>query len=372
MSLTTSSDPAASQDASFVHDVYRVLLGREPDEAGLRTYLGELGSGRLNRQGVLNEFMWSGEFAGRYRSLTSGVREPDGCTRAEAMEVFRRFPRYTGPGRPGYITNAFGGLSEVAVSARLANDGGRVEDYPIPGNFHGEALEWVGTLRAALDSQDSFAMIELGAGWGPWCVIGAMAAKQRGVRTVRVLGIEADVGHVAFMQRNFVANGLTPDEGAVLHGAIGIDNGTAFFPRAKSAAQVYGGAAAYTNQDRETGPFAAFMSSSSDMIEDVEAVPCHALADQLSKFETLDLLHCDIQGAEGDLLPATIDLLDARVRRLVVGTHSFAIDRGLAAVMGGHGWICEGISACQMSASGEAAQLVDDGMQVWRNPRLFR
>ena len=40
--------------------------------------------------------------------------------------------------------------------------------------FHGDTLEWVGALRAALEASGTFTMIELGAGWAPWCVIGTI------------------------------------------------------------------------------------------------------------------------------------------------------------------------------------------------------
>jgi hypothetical protein len=40
-------------------------------------------------------------------------------------------------------------------------------------------------------------MLELGAGWAPWCVIGYLAAKQRGVGNIKLVAVEADAGILA-------------------------------------------------------------------------------------------------------------------------------------------------------------------------------
>jgi hypothetical protein len=32
--------------------------------------------------------------------------------------------------------------------------------------------------------------LKLGAGWAPWCVIAHLAAKQRGVANIKVIGVE--------------------------------------------------------------------------------------------------------------------------------------------------------------------------------------
>ena len=366
MASTSSSRTFADSDADFIRDVYIALLDREPDAFVQKTLLDALSDGQFDRRHVIRQIIESQEYSKRYHSVGAEFLEPHGCTREEAKEVFGHFTRYDGPGRPGYVTNFMGGVSETAVSNLLTGLSGCVEGFPFPGNFHGETLEWIGTLRAALESRDVFAMIELGAGWGPWCVIGAMAAKQKGITNVRVVGIEADAGHVDFMRRNFVANGLTCDEVEVLHGAIGIESGTAHFPTARNADQVYGGAAAYSDDDREAGPFADFMRGSSGLVEAVEPVPCFALSDLLNKFAHIDLVHCDIQGTELDLIPRAIDVLTAKVKRLIVGTHSFQIDRTLSGVMGSRGWICEGMSACTM----QSGRCTRDGMQVWVNPNL--
>lgn len=173
-------------------------------------------SGNIDRHKFLirrspDSVLSSNEFNSR---VTGGAEhrgaEPHGCLRSEAEAIFSGFKKYQGLGRPGFVTNFLGGLTDVRFVNGIEALSGIVEKYPIPGNFHGDTLEWVGTLRSALDAGSTFTMLELGAGWAPWCVIASLAAKQRGVAKIKVIGIEGDLGHISFIRENFAANGSTP------------------------------------------------------------------------------------------------------------------------------------------------------------------
>jgi hypothetical protein len=58
------------------------------------------------------------------------------------------------------------------------------------------------------------------------------------------------------------------------------------------------------------------------------------------------------------------------VKRVVVGTHSFDIDRRLACLFAKNNWELEGINACVMSEDGTKPVILRDGVQVWRNSRF--
>ncbi len=90
-------------------------------------------------------------------------------------------------------------------------------------------------------------MLELGAGWAPWCVIGYMAAKHLGIEKIKVIGVEGDGGHMDFIRETFAVNGIGPDVGEAIHGVVGASDGEAFFPKASDASRVYGGAAAFSH-----------------------------------------------------------------------------------------------------------------------------
>ncbi len=152
-----------------------------------------------------------------------------------------------------------------------------------------------------------------------------------------------------------------------IHGLVGIVDGKALFPKANNASRVYGGCAAFSKAEQETGAFADFMASQSPLVEEVEQLPCFSLATLMREFDHVDLIHCDIQGGEASLFANMIDLVSAKVKRIVVGTHSFAIDRHLACLFSKHGWVSEGIGECVMREVHGRPVVVHDGVQVWRN-----
>jgi FkbM family methyltransferase len=218
-----------------------------------------------------------------------------GGTRAEAEQVFNRFTRYRGPGRPGYVTNFLGGVISMEVASGLRELGldGVVEDLPFDGSFHGGVIEWVGTLRSVLEAGEQFRMLELGAGWGPWCVIAYKAAMQRRIADCHIIGVEGDSGHVRFMEENFSANGLEPRSFSIISAVVGAEDGTARFPQAKDPAGVYGGLASTGDQEH----FDSFMKYAMDRVEEVD-VPQVSLETLTRDVAIVDLVHCDIQGGE--------------------------------------------------------------------------
>jgi len=352
----------------FIVDVYRGLLGREPDEGGLGHFSKLLRSGGLDRAGLMSAILSSNEFDSRV--TTCSVQRgngPHGCLRSEAEAVFGHFQKYEGPGSPGFVTNFLGGLTDVRFVNGIEALSGVVEGYPIPGNFHGDTLEWVGTLCSALEADKSFTMLELGAGWAPWCVIGYLAAKQRDIGRIKVIGIEGDAGHVTFIRENFASNGIDPGSGEAVYGVVGVTDGEALFPKARDASRVYGGCAAFSETEQTEGVFAEFAASQAALVEEVGRLPCFSLATLMQRFDQVDLIHCDIQGGEATLFADKIELVSDKVKRVVVGTHSFEIDRHLSCLFAQHGWILEGINACVMIERDGKPVLIHDGAQVWKN-----
>ena len=330
-----------------------------------------LRKGTVDRVGLINAILLSPEFNSRLsRAAGDQSQETRGSLRLEAQAVFDRFQKHKGPGHAGFVTNFLGGLTDVRFVAGIASLSGSVEGYPIPGNFHGDTLEWIGTLRSALDARNSFTMLELGAGWGPWCVIGYIAAKQLGIEKIKVIGVEGDAGHIDFIRETFAANGIGRDVGEAIHGVVGLTDGEAFFPKASDASRVYGGVAAFSVEEKADSAFADFSASQSTLVEAVEQVPCFSLATLTRDLDQIDLIHCDIQGGEATLFANIIDLVSAKVKRIVVGTHSFEIDRQLACLLPRNGWDLEGFDGCRMREDGGKPVVVHDGVQVWKNTGL--
>jgi hypothetical protein len=350
----------------LVDQIYRGLFDREPDPAGGEAYKNFLADGLRhgtpNIAQMLRACVDSTEFRTR-RAAESTT--PIGITATEAQGVFDRFKRYDGPGRADHVTNFLGGITNINFSSGIETLGGVVEDHPLAGNFHGGAMEWVGTLRAVLEASGAFRMLELGAGFGPWCVVGHIGATQRGIPEINVVGVEGDVGHVRFMEENFAANGLPRNAYAIVRGVVAVADGVARFPTAKDPAKVYGGAPPLATGGDQRDPFNFFMQGNAHMVEEVLQVPAFSLETLTGQLPLVDLVHCDIQGGELELFQHAIHLLAEKVKRVVIGTHSPQIDRGLMGLFAMHGWVLEGAEDCFIRHG-----IFHDGTQVWRNPLL--
>lgn len=123
------------------------------------------------------------------------------------MELIRSFPQFERPGKPEYVTDFLGTRTRTAFIRCAESFDGAVEGYPIPANFHATAAEWAGVLLAVADAGGRFAAAEIGAGWGPWLVSSAAAARKRGIENIRLLVLEASPAHLDFIRQHFRDNG---------------------------------------------------------------------------------------------------------------------------------------------------------------------
>jgi hypothetical protein len=99
-----------------------------------------------------------------------------------------------------------------------------------------------------------------------------------------------------------------------------------------------------------------------------------AMRDLLEREPEWNLVHIDVQGHEFDIIRSSIDLLSARVRWMIVGTHSRKLDGDVLDIMSKAGWVLEHekptrFDFWQNPVSLEA-MTTQDGTQVWRNPRF--
>ena len=357
-----------------VSGLYRGLLGREADPHGMATHGARFSAGATGLAQLAADLVGSDEFKARHGSPGAAPLvspEPAGCLRSEAEAAFASFRVENPVGEPGFVTNFMGGRLSVEFVAGLEPLSGVVEGLPIPGNCHGDALEWLGTLRSVLEADERFTALELGAGWAPWCAIAHRGARMRGIPDIRVVAVEGEAGHIRFIHEHFRDNGVPAEAARVLHGVAGPRDGFAEFPRQRRASSDYGGAAAFGNAPGERAGLDYFVGLRGENLAEIERLPCHSLSTLLAPHDRVDLVHCDVQGAEEEVFAAGLEAANAKVRRVVVGTHSFALDRALVALFARAGWACEGLFACEMQeqAAGPAVT-VKDGCQVWRNPRV--
>jgi len=302
-----------------------------------------------------------------------GLRRPVMMT---DQEIIRSFPRHEEPGVPGFITDFLGTKTSTSFIATLTQQGGVVEDYPIPMNFHATMLEWAGVLRAVLSAATEIVAVELGAGWAPWLTAIARAAQLKGIPRVRLLGVEGSNRHYEQMLEHFAVNGLDPKQHTLLHGVVGTADGVAEFPILPDPAADWG-ARAITGSAAQRlvrRGYRAFRATGRALVKGspgrpfaTEKVPCFSLPTVLRPFEMVDLLHVDIQGDEFEVLTSALGVLEQKVKRLVIGTHGRAIEQKLIDRLARQSWVLEAQESCLYRQCGSRTELFRDGCQVWRN-----
>ena len=290
---------------------------------------------------------------------------------AADLWLFDRFADAKPRPAAGFVTDFIGTRTRTTSlwDAARALDG-QVMGRPVPHDLF-EAIEWVGLLKAVMSARGGrFAMMELGAGWGPWLAAGSVAARLRGIQDLHLMGVEADPGRFALMQQHFRDNGLDPAAHRLIAAAVGVEAGAARWPRIADPANA-GGARPVREANAALDPAdAAYMQGALDDFVEVEIVP---LAGLLAEQQTWDLVHIDVQGWEAKLCAGCVGPLSERVRWLVVGTHSRVIDGQVIETLHAAGWVLENEKPTRFTFDPARPSLDSmaevDGAQIWRNPR---
>jgi FkbM family methyltransferase len=330
---------------------YRFYFGQEASEEQIIYQMGRAHT----FEDIRRIFLFSREF-----ELQNGY----GLTDLRDLEVLRKFaPFCTSPAPAGFFNDFLGTKTRLAYLPRVYDyKSGTFEGGPNSHNrgMHGTA-EWIGTLRSILEAGRSVVAVELGAGWAPWLVSVATAARRRGIAYIRLIGVEGSAEHAKFARQHFEDNGLDPRRQCLLHAVVGSEDGIARFPKLTYPSDHYGANATFEGQAVTDMPGYSGW-------EDVRCVSLQTLLDDVPR---VDILHSDIQGAEADVLTSSIDFINQRVHRMVVGTHSRKIEATLLELLASNGWILEYELPCAINQQeGGTIELATDGEQVWRNPKV--
>jgi FkbM family methyltransferase len=290
--------------------------------------------------------------------LPEGVVRGMCVLRPSDEAVIRSFPRYEGPGTPGFVTDFIGMKTRVAYFSHMDAHDGQVLGYPIPGDVHYSGLEWAGTLRAVRDAREQMVVIELGSGWGPWLIASALAGRLCGIQKFHLVGLEGSRHHYEYMITHFRDNGFDPSAHTLLHGIAAATDGLAEFPILEDPRGNWGAAAVPSGAASASGK--------------TEQLRAYSLPTLLKPFATVDLIHIDIQGHEVEVVAARRDVLRQKAKRLVIGTHSRTIEQQLFDELGATGYQLEAEEPTIVRQHGGRLELFVDGCQVWMNPNLVK
>ena len=213
-----------------------------------------------------------------------------------------------------------------------------------------EYFEWIDVLEAVTRAAGRFTMLELGAGYGRWIVNAAVALRSFSGLPHRLIAVEAEPTHFRWLELHCRDNDV---DASLIQAAVAPQRGKVAFAVGRPAAW-YGQAIA----DGTWSP---------ERAEEVEAV---TLSDLLEPLERADLVHCDIQGAEATVFKEAAADVDAKVKRVHVGTHGLEVERRLRDVFSSLGWEKVNDYACGSSVETPWGQMTfQDGVQTWLNER---
>lgn len=227
--------------------------------------------------------------------------------------------------------------------------------------FGPQFYEWIATLGAARNAREKFVMVELGAGYGPWLVRGAAAVRRHQDIPIQLIGVEPHALHHQWMQEHFANNGLDPAQHTLLHGLVTPKPGNFDFLETAADKPSYDSKILSSIAGRLFGGGR------------VSKLRGYSLNELLADCEYVDLLHMDIQGAELDVIKASLDVLAKKVRVMCIGTHSKEIDEGLVKTLTDAQWLPRWVYPRQTKwATMWGIIQFADGCHVWLNSRLLR
>lgn len=239
--------------------------------------------------------------------------------------------------------------------------------YPVA---HEQYFEWVFLLEAVMEckARDSFTVMELGAGYGPWLVRSYLAFRRFSQAPVHLIGVEGDFNHYTWMREHFHNNCIDPDKHALHHACASTKPSTvAFFqsddPRGDYGQRIYFEFGQFKEDER-----GGVIEKSGKKMQKIRAL---SLAELTEGVNQVDLVHMDIQGAEYGVLKAGIDALNKKVARVIIGAHSEEIERQLRELLKAEGWVNRYDFGRRSKVDTEWGSIeFRDGCQAWVNPRL--
>jgi FkbM family methyltransferase len=299
-------------------------------------------------------------------------------------EVFQHFPMWQGEDDPGFLTTFVGAkfrkeLFQTEPERRpqpSVPEPPRRTWKPIPLPDNEEYLEWVSLLTAVMAAQDRFVMIELGAGFGRWLVSGACAARRTRRIPFLLVGVEGEPTHFQWMLDVLRDNGIDPHDHLMLEAAVAAEDGQVDFYTGK-AQSWYGQRIASAGDVRADTPW-FFQRWYRRLLGRPESetgfrkVRAFSLNSILSQLDQVDLIDADIQGTEAEVFEAGAERLAAQVKSVHIGTHSVEQEKRLRRLFTGLGWELQfDFTNGKEGRSPWGVIKFGDGVQAWRNPRLW-
>jgi len=249
--------------------------------------------------------------------------------------------------------------------------GRHLRDYPLVGEQY---FEWIFVAETAwaCRHQNSFTMVELGAGYGTWLLRAHHSFRQLSDSPISLVGVEGDVHHYQWMREHFTNNGLDPAGHHLLLACVSDTEGMTAFMDSDNPDAEYGlkglreDGVHKSLAEEEVGR--VFNGDDGQRYRTVRSVTLDGLIQDL---ERVDLIHMDIEGYEYRVVSQSMKMLNEKAARLLIGTHSAQIEDGLRRLLGAEGWtaVYDYEQAEETETEWGPIRFVN-GCQAWTNPRM--
>ena len=234
--------------------------------------------------------------------------------------------------------------------------------------FDEEYFQWIDLVESVETAQESFGMIELGAGYGRWLVNAALALRQMNQSKFKLIGVEAEPTHFSWMKQHFLDNAVDESGYRLIEAAVGADDGRAAFLTGDPSH--WYGQSTWPPETRTVIPLRLKLAFAliRGRIKTVNMVSLNTL---LQTADMVDLIDLDVQGSELRVLAPAMKAVDLKVRRIHIGTHTTAAESGLRTLFQDLGWKSMfdfPSGSCSPTLWGNIA--FQDGVQSWINPHI--
>jgi FkbM family methyltransferase len=291
--------------------------------------------------------------------------------------IFLKFTHFKGEAPAGYDRDFVGSVTRPWFWGGPPRDAAIEVDVPYPA-FDEEYFEWIDLLESVVAARDSYHMIELGAGYGRWAMRAALAIRQYSAIPFHLTAVEADPVHFDWLRMNFEDNGLDPDQHTLVQAAVGRNSGEASLwvasDESRHSPGLWYGQMIVGKQRAKPVKGANYGGYPVQRHKDGRksiTIPQIDMESILRNSPRIDLIDLDVQFQELEAITPAIAGLNAKVKRLHIGTHSTEIEVGLRTLLARHGWECRADYPGRGIRETPWGKIdFDDGVQSWVNPHI--
>ena len=314
------------------------------------------------------------------------------------VDTFAKLEPWRGTCAEGSFANHLGVMTDLEFIERhhpsntslISGKNGETIRMPIVSD--GEPFfEFAAIHKAVHAAHDRFTMVELVGGYAARSVDAYRALQVFNPLPCQLVVVEAEPTHFQWAKRHLAANGIEPKNHWLINAAVSIDSDPIMFMR--GAGLFFNGIVGIKDIEKlitqiidmgasdqvvrnlisggTCGMQIPFQSAAGVDNFDYSFVSAMALNDILSPLPLVDLMDFDIQGAEDVVIHPAMEMLNARVKRLHIGTHGADIHSGIWEFFFANEWICEfdyAPATTHQTPWGDFE--TQDGILHFYNPRL--